>query len=212
MNIEPINSAPISVRQHLPAMPRKSCKFCGSVFVTEQECESCGRQFSKETLGAPGGEKSFYAIRSCYQYDAGWFLSRFDSFLAKDAGVRVRYLALLKKRFLTLLDHFQRKSAGAVSSHAYLVEFRDLVYEMQRMKVSADYIYDMVELGEGTPLMPKLRTIVNEVYAFKNSSTWTSIWRYRVASGPRLGFLFSLVVAYACLCASALWLFSYLIR
>ncbi|PIP90095.1 MAG: hypothetical protein COW01_09455 [Bdellovibrionales bacterium CG12_big_fil_rev_8_21_14_0_65_38_15] len=211
MNIEQNYS--ISLRNDLPpAIPRKSCAFCGSVFVTNQECESCGRQFNKETLGAPGGEKSFYATKERYKKDVGSFLLRFDEFLAKDSSYRTRYLSLLKKRYMTLLDHFQRPGRTAVDCHAYLVEFRDLVAEMQRMKISSDYMYDLVDLDETGPLTHKLRTILNEEYSSHSSNALRSFWRYRVAEGPRLGFILSLVLGYGGLCLCAIYLFSYLAK
>src|SRR5690606_40410488 len=98
MNLQPTFS-PSKKVTHLPALPHKTCSHCGSVFITDNECESCGRQFNKELLGAPGGEKSFYALRERYRKDVGTFLARFDSFIAKDASYRTRYLSQLKKRY-----------------------------------------------------------------------------------------------------------------
>lgn len=207
MEIQPIFSHSKKLAP-LPALPKKSCAFCGSVFITDSECESCGRQFQKETLGTPGGDKSFYALKERYRKDVGWFLSRFDSFLAKDAGLRVRYLALLKKRYLTLLDHFQRPGRTAIGSHAYLLEFRDLVAEMRRMGISSEYMYDMVELGEGTPLIHKLMLTLNE--EFSGMSGFGTIFRLRIAGGPRVGFLIFTLIGYGGIIAAALWFFSYL--
>ena len=211
MHIEP-NFSPRIRSDQPPMLPRKTCAFCGSVFVSQNECESCGRQFNKETLGAPGGEKSFYATKDRYKRDVGSFLARFDYFLAKDAGMRVRYLSLLKKRYMTLLDHFQRPGRGALSCHAYLVEFRDLVSEMKRMKISPEYMYDLVELGEGMPLTHKLQTILNEEFAGYGSAGFKKLLRWRVAGGPRFGFLSALVLGPSAICLIALTIFSYLVK
>ncbi len=192
-----------------PPMPRKACAFCGSVFITTNECESCGRQFNKDILGTPGGEKSFYATKERYTKDVGSFLARFDGFLAKDSSYRTRYLSLLKKRYLTLLDHFQRPGRSAVGSHAYLVEFRDLVVEMRRMKISSEYMFDLLELDESAVLTHKLRTILNEEFSGFGGSLLSDLWRHRFAEGPRVGFLFTTLAGYAGICVLAVLMFSY---
>lgn len=208
MNIQPIFSP-----SHLPPMlPKKSCAFCGSVFISQDECESCGRQFNKELLGAPGGEKSFYATQDRYRKDVGAFLFRFDRFLAPDAGFRVRYISLLKKRYMTLLDHFQRPGRGAIGCHAYLVEFQDLVAEMRRMKISPEYMYDLVELDESADLTHKLRTILNEEFSGFGIGFFVRLMRIKIAGGPRLGFITAIFLGYGGLCLTALWIFSYLAK
>ncbi len=209
MNIQPTTN---SARAFVPALPHKICAYCGSVFINDNACESCNRQFNKLTVAAPGSEKSFYVLQARYRRDVGRFLARFDQFLAKDASLRVRYLALLKKRFLNLLDLFNHPGQGALSAHAYLLEFRDLVIEMRRLGVDIEYVYDMVELNEGSLLMPQLRQTLDEVYASYGRGMLSRWWRHRLGDGPRIGFLLSLIVAYGSLCASALWLFSYLAK
>src|SRR5690606_6392390 len=163
-------------RQHsLPPLPVKRCSFCQSVFITETECESCGRQFQKDTLGSPGGEKSFYALRDQYKQDIGPFLFRFDNFLAKDAPLRVRYLAILKKRYLTLIDYLQRSSRSQVINLACIGVCRDLASEMQRMKISTEYLYDMILLDESAPITAKMISILNEEFSYRAGSELTNV-------------------------------------
>tara|TARA_R110002049_G_scaffold205976_6_gene376507 strand:+ start:34 stop:672 length:639 start_codon:yes stop_codon:yes gene_type:complete len=208
MNIE--QNFSLRLRSDIPPpMPKKACAFCGSVFITTHECESCGRQFNKETLGTPGGEKSFYATKERYVKDVGKFLARFDNFLAKDSSYRTRYLSLLKKRYLTLLDHFQRPGRSALGSHAYLVEFRDLVAEMRRMKISSEYMFDLLALDESAPLNHKLQVILNEEFSGYGTGVLGDLWRHRFAEGPRVSFLFTTLVGYAGICALAVMMFSY---
>lgn len=209
MNIQPTTT---QTPAFIPALPHKTCAHCGSVFVNETECESCNRQFNKNILGAPGGEKSFYALKARYRHDVGWFLFRFDMFLAKDASLRVRYLALLKKRFFTLLEYFNRPNQGTMGSHAYLLEFRDLVLEMQRLGVDTEYIYQALEQTPETILKSHLLQSLNEIYSSVGQSKFSWLWGYRLANGPRLSFLFVLIAAYGSVCLSALWLFSYLAK
>ena len=204
MDIQPSkNFVPL---HSLPPLPIKRCEFCQSVFITDTECESCGRQFKKDTLGTPGGEKSFYALRDQYKEDIGNFLFRFDHFLAKDAPLRVRYLSLLKKRYLTLIDYLQRSSRSQVINHAFLIEFRDLAYEMQRMKISTDYLYDMILLDESAPITAKMISILNEEFSHHRGSALKNTY------GINLRFLLGTLVFYSTLCAGAVFLFSYLLN
>lgn len=41
----------------------KKCTNCGSLFITERECEACGYQLKDPDLGIPVGEGSFYSLR-----------------------------------------------------------------------------------------------------------------------------------------------------
>lgn len=41
----------------------KKCLNCGSIFITDKECEACGYQLKDPDLGPPVGEGSFYSIR-----------------------------------------------------------------------------------------------------------------------------------------------------
>ena len=45
----------------------KRCLSCGSVFVTENECESCGKQFHQKLVGTPLGDKSFYFLKKTHE-------------------------------------------------------------------------------------------------------------------------------------------------
>lgn len=209
MDIQPINSN-LQKISSLPALPHKRCEFCHSVFVTDIECESCGRQFNKATLGAPGGEKSFYALSDRYRRDVGSFLYRFDYFLAKDAALRVRHLAMLKKRYLTLIDHLQRSSRTQSVNHIYLIEFRDLVSHMHRLKITPDYLYDMVMLDPDSPMTPKLISILNEEFA--GSRYLRNLYDLRIFGSFRVSFILLTLAFYGSITFAAIMLFDYFVK
>jgi methionyl-tRNA synthetase len=43
--------------------PVQRCPKCGSVFITDLECESCGLQFELDRLQDPFGERSYFRIK-----------------------------------------------------------------------------------------------------------------------------------------------------
>ncbi len=113
--MEPPELAQVPLKIRHPLRPldkievQKRCPKCGSVFITERECESCSYQFWVDLLGVPFGERSFFEIKSDYDAARGlpgrllprrWHFTR-----AKHR----RYLSHLRRRFGLLLDYFSRE-------------------------------------------------------------------------------------------------------
>ena len=85
------------------------CPQCGSLFITERECESCSYQFWVDLLGEPFGERSFFEMESDYNAERGFLerlLPKERHFLKKK---HKRYLGHLKRRFEILTDYFSHK-------------------------------------------------------------------------------------------------------
>ena len=55
----------------------KKCRNCGSVYITEKECEACGFQRQDPDLGSPVDERSFYSIREDFYKRQNFFQKKF---------------------------------------------------------------------------------------------------------------------------------------
>lgn len=55
----------------------KKCRNCGSVYITEKECEACGFQLQDPDLGSPVDERSFYSIREDFYNRQNFFEKKF---------------------------------------------------------------------------------------------------------------------------------------
>jgi hypothetical protein len=49
-----------------PSRLIRKCINCGSIYITDKECEACGYQLLDPDLGEPVDERSFYSIRETY--------------------------------------------------------------------------------------------------------------------------------------------------
>jgi hypothetical protein len=55
----------------------KKCRNCGSVYITEKECEACGFQLQDPDLGSPVDERSFYSLREDFYNRQNFFEKMF---------------------------------------------------------------------------------------------------------------------------------------
>lgn len=116
----------------------KRCPKCASVFVDENNCESCGYQLNFDALGAPLGEKSYYGLADQYWRDVSPMGVRLSVLEAKSSGITKKYKRSLVHRYQLLLQYFLSTSADYAKTQQnqiYLVELNDLIKEMVRLEV-----------------------------------------------------------------------------
>lgn len=134
--------------QILPRPQREiqKCPQCESVFIDNNECESCGYQLGFDFLGDPLGEKSFYTIRENYWMDLGPIAKIHLDFESFDSKKFDRYKRKLLMRYNVLLDYFYNQKDYRLSErNLFLQEFTDLIIELVKYGVSDKELWQNVD-------------------------------------------------------------------
>ncbi len=144
----------------------KKCPKCGSVFCTEDFCESCGFQFRTEELGAPFGPKSFYELHdSFWSHDSLEILSPELSLSIRNKEVFKIYKRALVKRYNLLLKHFSvlKESGLPLKEDPYWVELRDILTEIAFIGLKDQEIWKHASNNSySTQLIYDLQQILSE--------------------------------------------------
>jgi hypothetical protein len=113
------------------ALETKICSFCGSVFILDTHCESCGVRFNVDLLGQPLDYRSFYFQKDQYWSQKSLFIRIFPKYERKKAKKAKRYQSFLFQRYRLLLRFFISTPADHSDSRKqYWLELRDLIQEL----------------------------------------------------------------------------------
>lgn len=125
----------------------KKCPKCSSVFVTDDECESCGFQFGINYLGEPLDEKSFYSLQENYVNELK--RSYFSSTIKK---LTANYLRAVLHRFDVLVEHFTTPDNQNFEFFSY--ELKSVIEELLNLKMDAERI-KFRSIKNATPAIKK---------------------------------------------------------
>lgn len=196
--------------------PIKRCPQCEGVFVTDEECESCGFQLRKDKIGSPFGNKSLYEIRDRYWQEIGPFVLRFPFLERKKSDSCVKYKRRLLLRYNTLLDYFyNNKNYDYDERRLFLIEFKDLLLELIQYDVSEDLIwYRASEMDPETgkhSLYDQIALVLKEARRGqqKKLPLWERILGYKVLGILRFGNLFLALAIIGILVLSSLAYYHY---
>ncbi len=190
----------------------KRCVHCGSVFITDSECESCGRQFSYEWIGTPLGQNSLYSLRQQYQKQLDYKQKILSFFWQESSALTLAYRRKLLRRFSLLLDYLTNKDYADIDQHntisLFTIELKDLVEEMMNVGVAYQRVVEILDSCSDRALVKSvyywLNTVEHQRYRF---SILDFLFNYRLFGAIRIGFLLISFLATGVICALAIALY-----
>lgn len=113
--------------------PIKRCPNCQSVYLTDINCEACGRSLLYHPIGDPFGAKSLYGMKERYYAGFAPIIKLFPYFENKSGPQALAYRRQLLKRFDDLLGAFG--NTGEIlneNRRFFYVEILELTDELLR--------------------------------------------------------------------------------
>lgn len=172
------------------------CPKCSSIYVDNDECESCGFRTNLNRLGDPLGEKSFYGIRENYLKEHT-ICGLSIPFLFHRSKSKKRYLRHLQHRFHILLDYFLSDSdSNDTRRRVFWAEFKTVIEEMVILGQLYSKILDKIE---NHSRYFEYRIVASEIINFLidsskiglvKSSMFKRLVSYRLFNSIRVGTLF----------------------
>lgn len=161
----------------------KRCPSCQSVFITDTECEACGRSLLYHPIGSPFGAKSFYGIKERYLEGQNHFVRFFPLFENQNSLIAKGYVRHLSKRFTDLVSAFN--SPGMIEEKerkVFYAECIEIIDELLRYHLSAELIQTLLVENdnslEGRDLLQYLQMAKILISA---EDSWTTIFfNYRL--------------------------------
>lgn len=172
----------------------KRCSSCGSVFISDQECESCGYQLRSEWVGAPLGANSLYSLREQYEAKRSWFERHLSFLLTDNSKLTLAYRRKLLKRFESLLTYVSKKDRDNFEDqnrlNLFLLELKDLTEEMMNCGVAYEKVVSLLKDCSDQLLVKSvyewLHTVEHQRFDF---SILDFLFYYRIFGGVRISFL-----------------------
>ncbi len=127
-----------------PTTELKKCYKCGSVYINDDQCLTCGIQFKTNLLGESLGIRSFYWIKSQY-YEA-----KTIPYLRINFGKKSRiYKRKILMRMNILLDSFLKLSPYSIpldyNRKIFYIEIRDVFSELIYLGVKRDFLIKIID-------------------------------------------------------------------
>lgn len=189
--------------------PVKTCPKCTSLFITDNECEGCGFQFSYSPLGEAFGEKSFYSLKETYWDDRSRLIQLWPSFERRKSSDAQKYLRDLNHRYELLLDFLLGDSG--VDRKFYWIEFKDLCRELISYEVSIDELSGKLNDHSIHGYGPLIHDFLNELdveYLFE-MTPWDSLQNYKIGGVLKFRFLIVSGIVLAVLSTASLLVYQY---
>jgi len=120
--------------------PVQTCPKCGSIYLSESECEACGFQLQFDPYGEAMGEKSFQSLKSSYLASMslmGLSLTQMQRFYPERV---LQYKRNLIHRYRLLIEYFTTSNQDSRRKF-FLVELKDLIGEMIHYQVDQEVIW-----------------------------------------------------------------------
>lgn len=173
--------------------PIKRCPNCQSVYLTDTNCEACGRSLLYHPIGDPFSAKSLYGFKERYYASFNTLTKYYPVFEDKKSPAAKTYSRMLLKRFDDLLEAFG--TPGAISSETrryFYVEMLELTDELLRYGIGPVILQQKVEsriMETGPLLTQKLLEYLNET-KLENKMTppWTEIFLKHRFMGVKVDF------------------------
>lgn len=157
MNINLDDFLPVDGIQFLDSVPDrvKRCPKCSSVFIGENECDSCGYQLKTNLLDRPWGKYGFYTIKDKYYSNLPVFVRFFPIFENRRSKEAIKYKHRCRKRLQILCEAFSFETPfenTLCSRKVYYIELLDLLEECVSVGMKHDDLIDDLQLLETGPL------------------------------------------------------------
>ncbi|MBT3586935.1 MAG: hypothetical protein HN509_18635 [Halobacteriovoraceae bacterium] len=196
-----------SVEKHLIF----SCPHCQSVFVTENQCESCGYQFKVDRLGEPYGNRSFFNMFS-YQADPYYWLS--PGRKSKDKAARSHYLRQLFFRLSKIFDYlFGEIEADLIKRKHFLFEAKEIINEFTIQGGDSQKILGLIKDQPAHGTYQAICGFVSNAGRQRPTqySIFKKIWSWQALDVPWIRIFTKTLFVYVPVIISSVLLFNYLI-
>jgi hypothetical protein len=173
--------------------PIKRCPNCQSVYLTDTNCEACGRSLLYHPIGEPFSAKSLYGFKERYYASFPVITKYFPFFENKTAPQAKTYSRQLLKRFDDLLEAFGTQDAINGSERRFFyVEMLELMDELLRYGIGPIMLQQKVEgrIMETGPLLSQkiLEYLIEAQKENKLSKPWTELFLNHRFMGLRVEY------------------------
>ncbi len=157
--------------------PIKRCPNCQSVYLTDTNCEACGRSLLYHPIGEPFGPKSLYGFKERYYESFSTVVKYFPVFENKNAPHARSYVRKLLKRFDDLLFAFgDDETISSQNRRLFYVETMEMMDELLRYGVHSALLQEKIEsasFANGSLLSEQLLIYLSESKKdIKLESSW----------------------------------------
>nr|BDT27132.1 hypothetical protein BHI3_05980 [Bacteriovorax sp. HI3] len=188
--------------------PVKRCPNCQSVYLTDTNCEACGRSLLYHPIGDPFSAKSLYGFKERYYESFSTFIKYFPVFENKTGNEAKSYVRKLMKRFDDLLEAFGDEEAmDTKNRRLFYVEIMELMDELLRYGTSPVILQQKIEgssFETGSLLSEQLLLYLNET---KKENKLEASWGVRFLNhrwfGLKVDRIFKTVIIAATVVAMA---------
>lgn len=172
----------------------KRCSHCGSVFVTDGECEACGIQFKRDWVGSPLGENSLYSLKQQYDEQMESWTMRAKSYFYEDLQLTVAYRRKLLRRFQTLLLYLSEKDDSSLEERntvaLFTMEVKDLMEEMMNVGVAFHRVSEILDSAANDQIKKMVYYWLNSFEHQRHSfSLLDFMFNYRIYGALRISML-----------------------
>lgn len=188
--------------------PVKRCPNCQSVFLTDTNCEACGRSLLYHPIGEPFSAKSLYGFKERYYTSFPFYMKYFPIFEEKTGMAAKAYARHLTKRFDDLIVAFGDRSAIETKNRRYFyVEMMELIDELLRYGTDPLIIQQKIEnklLDTGPLLTQELLIYLSESKKENSlSRPWREVMMDHRIGGMRIEYILKAVLITATVVAIA---------
>lgn len=161
----------------------KKCRNCGSVYITEKECEACGFQLQDPDLGFPVDERSFYSIREEFYKRQNFFEKKF----MRQRGQKFKdYRNRLLHRFNSLIKGMDSPWSDLNKWNYFHFELIDLTKYLASFPTNDIILERILNSIRNHPFFHEIKLAVDEGRDNKN--------KYKPLSKEKKTFLFLFLI------------------
>lgn len=130
--------------------PIQKCPFCKSVYLTDTQCEACGRSLQYDPVGEPFGGKSYFAIKERYVENFDILTQFYPVFEKRNSTEAKAYGRKLQKRLIDLLDYFQYREAfydedSLQERKLFYIECKFIIVELIEYDTPINHVLEIIE-------------------------------------------------------------------
>lgn len=192
--------------------PIKRCPNCQSVYLTDTNCEACGRSLNYHIIGEPFSAKSLYGFKERYYGSFPFLVKYFLIFEDKKGPQAKAYVRHLNKRFDDLLAAFSDPEVIQDKDRRYFyVEILELIDELLRYGIAPILIQQKIEhkiLETGPLLSQELLFYLNESSKQNRiDSHWSEVILGSRVMGLKVDHWFKMILVAATVITAAVSLY-----
>lgn len=179
--------------------PARRCRFCHSVFIGDNSCESCGRSIHYHPVGEPFSFKSYYGIKEQYINSLNSFLRFFPYFENYKSQAAQSYVRKLSKRFSDLLSAFNSPDIILPEQEIFFVaESKKIIDELILYGVEAKSIVQIIEMNDNSSSGQELLLYTSYVANDQAEKPWfKKLLAYQIYGLVSVDYFFKLLIIVA---------------